>query len=155
MPPKSNAIIIADTSCLILLSKIGELELLRLLSNQVYVTSIVKMEFGSELPDWIQIKDPSPNIFQGLLEKEIDQGEISAILLALETPSSLLIIDDQKGRRVAQRLNIKLSGTLGLFLKAKQMGVIKKISPILDKIRMTNFRINDKLFEDLKKAAGE
>lgn len=80
MPPKSNAIIIADTSCLILLSKIGELELLRSLSNQVYVTSIVKLEFGSGLPDWIQIKDPSQNIFQRFLEKEIDQGEISAIL---------------------------------------------------------------------------
>lgn len=155
MQAKSEAIIIADTSCLILLSKIGELGLLQLLADQVYITSVIKSEFGIALPDWIQIKDPAPTIFQNLLEKEIDAGEISAILLAMETPSSLIIMDDQRGRKVAQRLNLRFSGTLGLFLQAKKKGAIQKISPILEKIRKTNFRIDEQLLLEMQNAAGE
>lgn len=155
MQAKSEAIIIADTSCLILLSKIGELGLLQLLADQVYITSVIKSEFGIALPDWIQIKDPAPTIFQNLLEKEIDAGEISAILLAMETPSSLIIMDDQRGRKVAQRLNLRFSGTLGLFLQAKKKGAIQKISPILEKIRKTNFHIDEQLLLEMQNAAGE
>lgn len=155
MQAKSEAIIIADTSCLILLSKIGELDLLQLLADQVYITSVIKSEFGIALPDWIQIKDPAPTIFQNLLEKEIDAGEISAILLAMETPSSLIIMDDQRGRKVAQRLNLRFSGTLGLFLQAKMKGAIQKISPILEKIRKTNFRIDEQVLLEMQNAAGE
>jgi predicted nucleic acid-binding protein len=54
------------------------------------------------------------------LEREIDSGEASAILLALEIHGSILIIDDLKGRKVASQMSLKYSGTLGLILKAKQ-----------------------------------
>ena len=126
MQINSEAIIIADTSCLILLSKVDELELLRRISENVFITHTVKAEFGHPLPDWIIAKDPNSSPFQKLLEREIDPGEISAILLAMETPSSILIIDDMKGRKVAQRLSLRYSGTLGLLLKAKRTGVLSK-----------------------------
>jgi predicted nucleic acid-binding protein len=155
MLTNSNPIIIADTSCLILLSKIGELELLRLISEHVYITNTVKSEFGHPLPEWMIVKDPNSSPFQKLLEREIDPGEISAILLALETPSSILIMDDMKGRKVAQRLNLSYSGTLGMLLKAKKTGSISEILPILNKIRLTDFRIDNQLLLQIQKAAGE
>ena len=155
MQTNSEAIIIADTSCLILLSKIGELELLRLISENVFITNTVKSEFGHLLPEWMIVKDPNSTPFQKLLEREIDPGEISAILLAMETPSSILIIDDMKGRKVAQRLNLRYSGTLGLLLKAKRTGLLKDILPILNKIRLTDFRIDNQLLLQIQKAAGE
>jgi len=121
MQTNSDTIIIADTSCLILLSKIDEIGLLKSLAHHVYITSTVQSEFGSSLPDWLIVKDPNQTPFQILLEKEIDAGEISAILLALETPSSILVIDDLKGRKIAERLKLQFVGTLGLLLKAKEL----------------------------------
>lgn len=51
-------IIIADSSCLILLDKIEELELLQKLFGEVTITSIIADEFGDSLPKWIAIKNP-------------------------------------------------------------------------------------------------
>ena len=45
-----------------------------------------------------------------------DAGEASAIALAAENQPSLLIIDDLKGRKLAQKLNLTITGTLGLIL---------------------------------------
>ena len=56
-----SKIIISDTSCLILLSKIDELTLLSKLSKNIFITPTVQKEFGSNLPSWIQIKKPKDN----------------------------------------------------------------------------------------------
>jgi len=53
---------------------------------------------------------------------DLDKGEASAIALSLEMDNSILIIDDLKGRNVAERLNLRYSGTFGLILRAKQIG---------------------------------
>jgi len=48
--------IIADTSCLILFHKIGELDLLRKVYGSVTTTPEVAQEFQEELPEWILIE---------------------------------------------------------------------------------------------------
>jgi predicted nucleic acid-binding protein len=98
---RNSEIIISDTSCLILLTKIGELDLLKEFSDKVFVTDTVLKEFGKALPTWIKIKSPADNHYQKILEMEIDPGEASAVALSLETENSILIIDDLKGRKVA------------------------------------------------------
>ena len=47
-------IIISDTSCLIVLSKIGELDLLGRWYQNIVTTIEIANEFGEELPDWIK-----------------------------------------------------------------------------------------------------
>lgn len=47
-------IIISDTSCLIALSKIENLEILRELYQEVIITTDVLQEFGDYIPDWIK-----------------------------------------------------------------------------------------------------
>lgn len=153
MQPNSD-IIIPDTSCLILLSKIGEIELFRV-CKKVYITSVIKKEFGKELPGWIQVKNPKDPHYQKILEMALDRGEASAIALCLETERSILLIDDLKGRKFAEKLNIRYSGTFGLILKAKQIGLIKKVKPLLEKIKSTDFRFSKKLFEIVLKEANE
>jgi len=54
-----QATIISDTSCLILLEKIGELYLLQKLFGKIITTQIVADEFGSRLPEWISIQNPN------------------------------------------------------------------------------------------------
>jgi len=154
MQPNSN-IIISDTSCLILLSKIGEIDLLNKLGDKVYITSIIKEEFGKELPDWMTTKNPSDRHYQRIIEMELDRGEASAIALGLEEEQAILIIDDLKGRKVADKLKIRYSGTFGLILRAKQVGIIENVKPILEKVRLTNFRFSEKLFDIIIEEAGE
>jgi predicted nucleic acid-binding protein len=47
---------------------------------------------------------------------DIDPGKASAIALAMESRFSILILDDQKARKTAKRLNRNYTGTLGAFL---------------------------------------
>jgi len=52
----SSEIIISDTSCLILLYKINRLELLREMADRIFITAVVRVEFGKTLTEWIEIQ---------------------------------------------------------------------------------------------------
>lgn len=138
-------VVIADASCLILLSKIGELELLNLLYHYVYITSEIQLEFGETLPDWIILETVKDKKYQTFLETRLDAGEASAMALAVENSNSLLILDDLKGRKLAKQLNLVFTGTLGVISKAKEENHIDQIKPILNKILQTNFRISEEV----------
>ena len=98
--------IIADTSCLILLENIGELKILHLLFGEIIITSTIAKEFGEKLPKWIKIVDPENKTYQNLLLTTVDKGEASAIALAVEQKDCLLILDDQKARKLALKLSL-------------------------------------------------
>lgn len=148
-------IVIADTSCFILLDKIGEIQLLKKIFLSIATTQTIPIEFGSPLPDWIIVL-PVQNIsFQKFLEIEIDTGEASAFALSLEYNSSLLIIDDLKARRLADKLLINYTGTLGVILKAKELNIVHSVKPLLDKIQLTNFRFSKKVFNEILSIANE
>lgn len=151
----NSDIFIVDTSGLILLNKIDELELLKRMAQRVFITSTIRTEFGMALPEWITTKDPDNQHYQDLLKMDLDEGEASAIALSLELDDSILILDDLKGRKVADRLKLRYSGTLGLILGAKQTEIIKSVRPVLDKIKSTDFRFSDELLETVLKEAGE
>jgi predicted nucleic acid-binding protein len=154
MLPDSE-VIISDTSCLILLSKIDELDLLNKVAQNIYNTDIIKKEFGREIPSWIVVRTPNDNHYQEILEMDLDKGEASAIALSLELENSILLLDDLKGRKIAERLNLRFSGTFGLILRAKQLGKIPNVTEIIEKIKATNFRFNEKLLSSIIEMAGE
>ncbi len=85
----------------------------------------------------------------------MDLGEASAIALSLEIEDSILILDDLKGRRMAEKLALKYSGTFGLILKLKQKGLIETVKPILKKVKDTDFQFSDSLFELIIRESGE
>ena len=137
--------IISDTSCFIILTNIGELELLRKVYGQIVTTPEIAAEFGEPLPEWVEIAEAKDKYRQTILELQIDKGESSAIALALETPDSVVILDDYKARRIAERLGITFTGTIGVIIKAKLNGIIPSIKPIIEKIKQTDFRLSDEL----------
>lgn len=147
--------IISDTSCLILLEKIGELSILNKLFGNITTTSEVAEEFGQQLPPWFEIKDPKDKNYQAIIEASVDKGEASAIALAIELDDCLLIIDDLKGRKFAHQLGLTIIGTIGVIVDAKLAGIIRSVKPILSKIKSTNFRITEKLELLILKRAGE
>jgi predicted nucleic acid-binding protein len=138
-------VIISDTSCIILLDKIGELNLLHKLFGQVTVTQEIANEFGKELPDWFKVEESTNKTYQKILEASLDLGEASAIAFAIEQQDCLLIIDDLKGRKYAEQLGIKITGTLGLIINAKLSGYISSVKPMLEKIKKTDFRLTNEL----------
>lgn len=111
--------IISDTSCFIVLTNIGELELLHKLYGRIITTLDIATEYGEPLPEWIDMVNVSDKSKQRLLELQIDKGESSAIALALETPDSTIILDDNKARKIAYQLGLTYTGTIGIIVKAK------------------------------------
>jgi uncharacterized protein len=81
---------------------------------------------------------------------EIDKGEAEAIALSVELDADFLLIDEQKGRQVAERLGIKITGIIGVLIQAKQKKIIPKVKPFMERLRNeADFRINPKLFDDV------
>lgn len=148
-------VIISDTSCLILLDNIDELDLLHKLYGAIVTTNEVKLEFGKELPIWIEIKEAEDKNYQSIIENTVDKGEASTIALAIENDDCLLIIDDLKGRKFAQQLGLHIIGTMGVIVDAKLSGIISSIKPLIHKIRNTNFRVTQEIEKIMLAKAGE
>lgn len=125
--------IISDTSCFIVLANIGELDLLQKVYGKIITTIEVATEYGEPLPDWVEVEKVNDNYKQQLLEMQVDRGEASALALALEMPDSTVILDDYRGRKVAEKLKINYTGTIGVIVKAKIKGIISSIKPLLAK----------------------
>jgi len=115
------SIVISDTSSLILFDKIGELELLTKVYDLIITTPQIANEFGETLPDWIQIVMVKDEKYLEFLETQVDSGEASPIALGKEIDNAILLLDDLKARKLASKLKLKYTGTLGVLHKAKQM----------------------------------
>ncbi len=150
-----SSIIISDTSCLIAFDRINQLEILQKVFETIVTTSIVQQEFGKDLPAWIIIKDAQSEDKKTELKKLVDEGEASAIALALEIQNSILIIDEKKGRKVARSLHLKIIGSLKVLLMAKQKGVVKEIFPLIRELEKKNFRFSRILIDQVLIESGE
>lgn len=148
-------IVISDTSTLILFQKINEFELLQKVYGELITTPEIALEFGDTLPSWITIQEVSDKKYQYFLETQVDLGEASAIALATEYKEVLLLIDDLKARKLATKLNLKITGTLGIIHKAKQLHLIDKVKPLINKIQLTDFRIADNILEEIIRINNE
>lgn len=148
-------IVISDSSVLIVFQKIDEFNLLQKVYGELFTTPEVAEEFGDKLPHWIKIKRVSDKKYQDFLATQVDFGEASAIALATEFEEVLLLLDDLKARKLATRLKFNITGTLGVIHKAKQMSVIDKVKPLIDKLLLTDFRVADTIIEEILKLNNE
>ncbi len=132
------------------MSKIGFLDILQNLFGEVLINEAVRNEFGETLPDWIVVKKVESRQIEKILLLNVDEGEASAMALYLEqTEAALLVIDERKGRLVAKDLGIKIIGTIGIILKAKETGIIPNLSEIIEQLEQTDFRLSPKLKQQL------
>jgi len=87
--------------------------------------------------------------------KIVDEGEASAIALALETDTCILIIDEKKGRKLDQKLNIEIAGTLQILFLAKSKGFISSLTKIFSELEQESFRFSPNLKEEILRKANE
>ncbi len=77
----------------------------------------------------------------------LDKGEAEAIVLTKEK-GDLLLIDDGDGRRAAESLDIKITGTVGILLLASKDGKLD-LKKTLDELIKAGFRLGDKEYEKI------
>ncbi len=158
---------VSDTSPIINLATIGQLDLLRQLYGVIAIPESVYQEIavtgsgeaGSkevQALDWIETKKVTNRLQVMALQIELDKGEAEAISLALELKAGLLLLDERRGRMVASRMGLKLVGLLGCLIEAKHKGLISSIKPILDKLILeAGFWVTENLYARVLQTAGE
>lgn len=144
---------VLDSACLIGLERISRLDLLPALLHPLLAPPAVHLEFG-DCPPWLNLEKTTDQGMVAALRINVDPGEAEAIALAYEK-NLRIILDDRKAREIALRLGLKVTGTVGLLVKAKQAGVIAAIRPLLDALNANSFRIATALRDEALRLAGE
>lgn len=161
-------IVISDSSVLIGLSSIDQLHLLReLLNDEIFIPGAVwheVVETGARRPgakriesaDWITVRQVAKTDLLCLLKNELDSGEAEAIALAKEIHAELILLDERAARKIAKSLRLNVLGTVGLLIRARQIGKITSLQDILDQLRDdAQFRISEILYKLALEAVGE
>ena len=103
---------------------------------------------------WIKVKKSTDKESIRVLSLIVDLGEAEAIALALEM-NSMILIDERKGRSYARNLNLRIRGTLGLFLEAKKKSIVKSVTECIEKLKKAGYYLDDELIEALLIKSGE
>ena len=156
--------IVSNTTPIVSLLKIGKLDLLRKLYGKVQIPRAVYLEIEAgkdkeyyvdlKKLDWIEIM-PIQSSSARLYLFDLDDGEAETIILAQEQNSDMVLIDEKPGRRYASQINVPVTGTIGILLKAKKRGLITAVAPLLQELRYKSFWINDSLYNEALRLAGE
>lgn len=85
----------------------------------------------------------------------LDSGEAAVIELALELGVHLVCMDDSKGRRVALAVGLAVTGSLGLLVRAKSLGLLPAIRPTIDKAAREGVWYDSRLVSRVLEGVGE
>jgi predicted nucleic acid-binding protein len=85
----------------------------------------------------------------------LDEGEAAVIQLALEQGVSRVSIDEVKGRSIATALGLTVVGSLGLVARAKALGIIPAMRPLVEKAMRDGVHYHFELVELVLSALGE
>lgn len=142
--------VVADSTCLIGLSKIGELEVLRHLFGAILIPPAVYHEVvvqGSGRPGaaevasagWIQTCVVVGQLTIDALRLNLGAGEAEAIVLATEQSADFVILDDWRARQTALSLSLPVIGTVAVLAKAEEKGLINSLDSAIDRLRQSGF----------------
>ena len=99
---------------------------------------------------WLKVQPVQNKAFIKLLRRELDQGESEAIALAIEKQADLILLDEKEGRRIARTLNLRITGILGIAIKAFQNGDLESMSEFIQKLRtQAHFHVSPSLEQQI------
>jgi uncharacterized protein len=157
-------IVVSDTSPITNLLRIGRINLLHDLYKTVVIPEAVYREIAVIESQrhaitgfhWIKVVSVTNLSLLDELLDSLDRGEAEAITLARELNAELLLIDETDGRAEAKRLNLKITGLLGVLVRAKELDLIPLVSPEIEKLKTdAQFWIDEQLIFDVLVLAGE
>jgi predicted nucleic acid-binding protein len=151
-------VVVADTSPILYLHLIGEIQVLPALFGEIHLPAAVYSElchsaappalreWALAKPVWLPIaaaavlSDPETAL--------LDDGERAAIALAESIHADLLLMDERKGARVSLRKGFEVTRTLGILDLAARRGLID-IADCFERLKATNFRYRTEMLESL------
>ena len=153
--------VVSNTTPLITLAGVGLLDLLPQLYGQIWIAEVVHREYQAgqtaREPDldtlpWLIVR---PVAVEPVLVALLDEGEAATITLATAQRARVVVLDEARGRRVAQRRGLATIGTLGVLLRAKQAGLIEALAPVIDAMVAQGRYIGPALSDQVLREAGE
>ncbi len=152
---------ISDSSTLIHTARIGRMGILNFFYDLIIITPGVWKEVVEEgrgrlgvlevkeayNSGWIEIMAPANKSLVQLLERELHKGEAETIALALEQDYDVVFLDESEARKVAKLYGLRMTGIIGILIRAKFEGKIASLREELDKLRNeAGFWIDDELY---------
>lgn len=156
--------VIADASPLIGLAAIEAFDLLRRLFGRVIVPEAVYSEVvaGVGLPGAAELKGAVEDGWANVVPVEVHaeftdlgDGEACTLSLAVQHATCLVLMDERLGRAYAKDNGVSVVGLVGVLLEAKRGGLIPEISPFIDRLADTDFRVSEGIVRKVLALAGE
>ena len=159
--------VISNSSPLILYAKIRRLEILREVFGEVLIPPSVYDEIATQgagrpgagvvaAAPWITRRALTDSKVAQALLAELDQGEAEAIALTVELGRhAAILVDDRKGRRLARERSLRVVGSAGALVLAKERGVIASVRPVLDELRSAGLHLSDAAYHEVLALANE
>lgn len=158
-----KGMIVSNTGPIIGLALIERLDLLQSLFSTVLIPAEVRDELSASpnkarkftVPSWIETKKitgvPDP-----LLSVVLDGGEAAVIDLARHIGADEVLIDERKGRKVAHTVyGLKVVGTAGILVRAKQAGLVDNVGDLLKDMKCKGYWIHEDIIRATVQSAGE
>ena len=99
-----------------------------------------------------EIKDHSE---KKMYKAKLHDGEVEVMILAQEQKADLVILDDNAAKKTAKYLGLPVTGTLGVLIKAKRMGIIESVKPLITELRKNEFYVSGTVERMVLEQAGE
>ena len=158
--------VVVNSTPLIVLSNIGQLDLLKKIYSEIYIPQAVFDEVTEKQDsacqelkthtDWIHICNIKNTSEKRMYQAKLHAGEVEVMILAQEEPKAdLVILDDNAAKKTAKFLGLTVTGTLGVILKAKKLGFIKSVTELLEQLLDNVFYVSPEIQKLIKTEAGE
>ena len=155
--------VVANTTPIISLAAIGQLDILAKLFGKVIIAEAVYQEikakpgYGYEQVDcvFIEVQAIQGILYKDFLLSQLDSGEAETIILAKELNADFVIIDENLGYRFAENIGLTAIRTLSILLKAKEKGYIAQVKPLLDEMIAKGRWYSQAVYQAVLAKAGE
>ena len=154
--------VVSDTSPINYLVLIELQDLLPALFEQVLIPGAVRRELHSaeapqeirkwmaRKPNWLESREVASTPAD---LRQLDDGEREAIVLAQSTGTTLILLDEKKGRQAARERGLSVVGTLGVIDLAARRGLVSLLDA-LKKLERTSFRASPQLLRAIIESAS-
>ena len=149
--------IIVNSTPLIALAKANKLEILKEMYEHIIIPEAVYREVTEKddvaaqrieaAREWIEVRKVDSNLDRRMYKAKLHDGEVEVMLLAQEIGADAVVIDDGAARKTAEYLELPLTGTLGVMIKAKQRGLLEAVMPVVQQMEQNGIFFSRELKE--------
>ena len=157
--------IVVNSTPLIALAKVNMLELLKEMYGQVIIPEAVYREVMEKNDvaaqrveaalEWMDVRKVDPILERRMYRAKLHDGEVEVMLLAQSIGADAVIIDDGAARKTAEYLELPLTGTLGIMIKAKQRGLLDAVMPVVQQMEQTGIYFSKEIKDKIRKLSDE